>query len=72
MLVSLGFYVLVGGSFFKQNNVFHTLEPINVAIHIISLMSWPQTIRPNSGFNSQISSALISRENNGIPKKEQM
>lgn len=55
----------------KAKQCFLTFEPIDVAVHIISLICWPQTIGPNTRLIPKISSTFISRENNGIPKKNQ-
>lgn len=57
---------------FHKLNSFLTFEPISVAVNIISLICWPQTIRPNSRLIPQSSSTFISGENNWIPIKEQM
>lgn len=60
--MSLDFHV-------KARQCFLTFEPIDVAVHIISLICWPQTIGPDTRLISQISGTFISRENNGIAKK---
>lgn len=60
--MSLDFHV-------KARQCFLTFEPIDVAVYIISLICWPQTIGPDTRLIPQISGTFISRENNGIPKK---
>lgn len=44
-----------------------TFKPVDVAVHIISLVCWSQTIRPNSRLLAQISSTFIAWRNDRIP-----